>query len=124
MAHHKVVAAQEVLLRAGRSDGWRQTIGDREVSVQESEEQKGEQHYQGHLGAEHRDEHVLVAEGIEPEVVRPESRKATQRQHQDEQCRHDTSGHHSQLRGAPGTALPLAGERSRTGRRGVFRAHG
>jgi len=40
MAHHKVVAAQEVLFRAGRSDGWRQTIGDREVSVQESENRR------------------------------------------------------------------------------------
>ena len=78
MAHQQVVAAQEVLFRAGRTDGGRQSIGDREVSVQEPEEQQGEQHHQDQLGTEHRHEDVLVAEGVEPQVVGPEPGNATQ----------------------------------------------
>ena len=124
MAHHQVVAAQQVLLRPRRSDARRQAIGHREVAEQDPEEERREQHHQDDLGAEHRDEHVLVAEGVEPQVVGPEARYAPQRQQQDEERRHDATDQQAELRGTLGAAPPGTAEGTPTGWRGIFGAHG
>ena len=127
--HHQVVAAQQVLLRPGWPDAGGQAVGHRQVPVQHPEEQQSEQGHQHDLGTQDRDEHVLVTQGVEPQVVGPEAGDSPQGEQKNEERRHDPANYQADLARPPGRTPATKEEGTRPGRWsvfgrwGVFRAH-
>ena len=80
-----VIASQHVLFGAARALGGRQPVGDRQVAVEQDEEDGDEDQRQHDPGEDHRPPDIGLGERVEPQVVGVEAGSAPQRhQHDDD----------------------------------------
>jgi hypothetical protein len=80
-----VIATEHVVLGAERTILRRDAISDDQVDEDEDEEHTGEDRSEHDLGAEHPGEHRRHPEGVEPQVVGPETSEESQRQKQEQE---------------------------------------
>ncbi len=106
LVHDLVVPAQQLLLGAHGPEAGGDPVGDEQVDVAEDEEDPDEDQGEAGLGAEDRAERVLVAEGLEPQVVGVEAGDPAQGRDQHEEA----DGDQDQDDAAPGrqSSLPWA----------------